>query len=472
MKKVIVFGTGLYWQNRKKYILPVCDVICFVDNNKDKWKKEIDGRIIDKPDNINNYEYDCILIMCKSSDEVRFQLKQIGVSEDKILTYNDYRKKYMNGVAFTYKKSECMRYDIIVISTEMNYNGGTIAAVYAAIALMKRGEKVLLCSEECNNKLLDELISQNIDIMIAPSLPYSINRELKQYIEECKAVLVNVFQMLPIVSQLNGVIPVLWWIHEPEELYTDIIRQYAEYIDIRMVNRVNKMAVSKIAMNNFNNRFPDKIYKSMPYGIPDRKMTKKYCSNENKKITFAVIGSIIKLKAQDTYIEAIKLFSKEEIDNSKFYIIGGYGKDDYSQNIIQQAEDNDIIVTGNLTRIEMDNIYKDIDVVVCPSREETMSIVLTEAMMYGKPCIGSDNTGMADYIQDGINGFVCKTEDVYDLYEKMRYFIHNPKDISRMGNEGRNTYEKYFTMDKFADTLCENIEETIKLFKENKKEHN
>ena len=88
--------------------------------------------------------------------------------------------------------------------------------------------------------------------------------------------------------------------------------------------------------------------------------------------------------------------------------------------------------------------------------------------MYGKPCIASDSTGTADYIDNGVNGFVCKTEDAEDLCEKMRYFIHNPERINEMGQEARKVYEEYFTMDKFADRLCAAMDETINLFNNDK----
>ena len=116
------------------------------------------------------------------------------------------------------------------------------------------------------------------------------------------------------------------------------------------------------------------------------------------------------------------------------------------------------------------NIYSKIDIVVCPSREDPLPIVMTEAMMYRKPCIASDSTGTADYIKDGINGFVCKTEDSEDLCEKMRYFIHHQEKIEIMGKEARKVYEEYFTMDKFADRLCNQMQKTIDMFNEKKME--
>ena len=194
-------------------------------------------------------------------------------------------------------------------------------------------------------------------------------------------------------------------------------------------------------------------------------------SQNNRIITFAIIGSIIERKAQDIFISAINQLSKEEIDKSRFYIIGSYDSGEYASRIIEESKEyGNIIVTGNLTREEIDNIYSEIDVAVCPSREDPLPIVMTEAMMYRKPCIASDSTGTADYIKDGINGFVCKTEDSEDLCEKMRYFIHNPEKIEKMGQEARKIYEEYFTMDKFADRLCNEMQKTIDVFNKKKME--
>lgn len=57
--------------------------------------------------------------------------------------------------------------------------------------------------------------------------------------------------------------------------------------------------------------------------------------------------------------------------------------------------------------------------------------------MHMKPCIASDSTGTAEYIRDGINGFICKTGDIIDLRNKMQRFIRKPELIKPMGEEAR-----------------------------------
>lgn len=465
MSKIIIFGTGLFWENRKKYIIGNSDIVCFIDNSKEKKNTYIDGIKVCSPEMICEYEYDYILIMSSYFKEMKEQLIGLGVENAKILDLDMYFKEELKEVCMFYSNKKHFSYeniDVVIISTSLNYNGGTMAAIYAAKALQLAGKRILLCSEAYDTKLLNEILSYDIDVVIAPAIPEYINKKMWDIINNSKMVLVNVFQMVPAICSLNGKVPVLWWIHEPKELYEPTLNKYLKYSNADNFSKINTIAVSRIAMNNFNEIFPDTIKEYLPYSIPDTYVENKVY--KHNKITFAVLGAVIVRKAQDIFIEAVKMLEPEYREQAEFLIIGS-DNNDFAVNLKSISKDiPEIIFTGNLTRKEVDEIYNKIDVVVCPSREETMSIVLTEAMMYKKPCISAENVGMADYIEDGKNGFICKTEDAHDLCGKMRYFIVNRDKIEAMGNEGRKVYENYFTLEKFAQRLTQEVDRTIEEF--------
>ena len=310
--KIIVFGTGVYWNNRKKYVLDSCDIVCFLDNNPDKWNNEIDGKMIVNPQSIYQYQFDYIVIMCKDEKSVSAQLIALGVSKDKILNWQQLRKTYLNDFWLSYSECREKVYNIVMFSTTLSYNGGTLAAIYAVKALMSKGYKVLLCAEDCNDKLLNELLKDRLEIMLAPGIPYAINSKLKNIISSCEVVLINVLQMLPIACQLNGKKPVLWWIHEPQELYQPTLQQYPEYLGRQLYDQENIVAVSNIAQNNFNTMFFEAINQNMPYGIPDLYNGKNEVNGESEKVTFAIIGGVTERKAQDVFLEAIDLLSEKD----------------------------------------------------------------------------------------------------------------------------------------------------------------
>ena len=116
---------------------------------------------------------------------------------------------------------------------------------------------------------------------------------------------------------------------------------------------------------------------------------------------------------------------------------------------------------GVLTREKIYKAFSQIDVVVCTSFEDPLPIVMTEGMMFGKTCIATDNTGTADYIRDGENGFVVPAGNCKALKEKMEWVIQNQDKLEGIGRKARETYKKYFTMDVFAENLEKAITETI-----------
>ena len=114
-----------------------------------------------------------------------------------------------------------------------------------------------------------------------------------------------------------------------------------------------------------------------------------------------------------------------------------------------------------LPRKEIFDLYRKVDCVVCPSREDPMPVVLTEGMALEKVCICSTETGTKAFIKEGVNGFVCRSNDAQDLAEKLKYIIDNKNDLIKIGKEGRKIYEREFSMESFHKRIREKIIDNI-----------
>lgn len=180
-----------------------------------------------------------------------------------------------------------------------------------------------------------------------------------------------------------------------------------------------------------------------------------YIAKADTKKRFMIVGAITNIKGQDLLVKAVKELTEEERAGTLFYVVGSYNtQESYAKEIVCEVDHiPQIKLMGSLSRAEMQEIYAQIDVVIVPSREETMSIVATEGMMYGKVCIVSENTGIAAYVQDGINGFICKTGDVESLKDKLRWVLKNDNQLIEMGKRARKIYEEHFTMERFGEDL-------------------
>ena len=465
--KIIIFGIGKFYQNRKisfeKYLGEKHQIVCFLDNSIENEKRYYDNIEVVNPANIVDIEYDVIVIMSIHEKEMRQQLIALGCADETIWSWERFKSEMSHGQFVHYGNiilSKTNR-NVLIISTDLDYNGGTIAAVYAAKAIQSNGDNVVLAARSGNCCFIKENVKDGVNITICPAIPYLSNEEFV-WIQQFDVVLVNVFQMIKCACMISQIKPTIWWIHEPMHFYEEILAKFPDYREQECISRINIQAVSRIPQKKFNKFYPSAIKEIMPYGIPDD----KYCSSGNhSKITFAIVGSVIDIKAQDVFVKAIRLLPKEK--NALFLIVGFFGEDEYCKKVRHLINDDErIVICGNYSREQMRDVYGKIDVIVSPSREDSLPIVMTEGMMYGKVCIASDATGTADFIEDGVNGLLCKAGDVESLASKMQWVIDHPEKLADMRKNARKTYEKYFTMEKFAQRLNTVITETIEAYEE------
>ena len=93
-------------------------------------------------------------------------------------------------------------------------------------------------------------------------------------------------------------------------------------------------------------------------------------------------------------------------------------------------------------------------IVVLPSTWESFGYVCLEAMSAGRPVIGSKHGGMAEIIQDYKNGIIINPFLVDTIINAIKYFIDNPSEILRMGEDARQTVLNRYS----ANVICPIVE--------------
>ena len=106
---------------------------------------------------------------------------------------------------------------------------------------------------------------------------------------------------------------------------------------------------------------------------------------------------------------------------------------------------------------KMLKIIAETDLLIVPSRLDPLPTVVVEAMMNSVPCLCSNVCGIANYIQDGKNGFTFYSEDVDALAKKIVEVEGNREHLYEVGKKGREVFEKYFDSRVFEG----NVEEII-----------
>ena len=467
--KTIVFGVGNYYREQKEKLdsLDDIEVIAFADNNASLWNKKVNGITVISPDLIQTFEYDKIMIMSIYVCAIYKQLLTLGVDEDRIIIWDRFYKSLLQGsmrMFGTARNDIAGKQKVLIISQELNYDGGTLASIYAAMALKDRGIPVILSVPNGNQKLINEVAKKGVEIVLCPSLPYIFDAD-KKWFQQFDIVIVNLFTMIESAYEINKFCPVLWWLHEASQTYKTAMAKYIACLHMRTITEMSIYAVSDIAKRNFNNEMKDIVKKKLTIGIPDMANLISRKKREDGKMIFAIIGTIHSLKAQDIFVRAASM--ADGGDKSEFWMIGRSIDKEYFEKVCKIAAGvNSVRILGELSREEINKTFSDIDVLVCASHEETLSMTVIEAMMHGKACITTANTGIAEYIENGVNGFVISNNNVDALAEKMQWLAEHREKAEEMGVAARKTYERYFTMDVFAQNLENALRETVQKWKQ------
>ena len=83
------------------------------------------------------------------------------------------------------------------------------------------------------------------------------------------------------------------------------------------------------------------------------------------------------------------------------------------------------------------DFYAAADVYVSPSREDSFGLPVAEAMACGLPVITSVFAGVADYLHDGVDGFVLQDPHDVETLSRLIRLLYSDTDIrARMGSAG------------------------------------
>lgn len=177
------------------------------------------------------------------------------------------------------------------------------------------------------------------------------------------------------------------------------------------------------------------------------------------KLKFLTIGYIEWRKGQDLLIDTLEQISDDDLGDSEFVLVG-HDSSVMAQDIKKKIQGKYYIkILGTVNRDEIHRLLEEANVLICPSREDPMPTVCAEAMMHGVPCVVSDVTGTSEYISDGYNGLIFKSENIDELKDKIIWCINHKEELIEMGKRARIVYEKHFSEEVFEKNILKYVEE-------------
>jgi glycosyltransferase involved in cell wall biosynthesis len=168
------------------------------------------------------------------------------------------------------------------------------------------------------------------------------------------------------------------------------------------------------------------------------------------------IGTFTLLKGQDILIKAFEGLSPEEQERYEVVFVGQ--DDQYHSEIVEETH-RFIESRGNVTAygwMDQEKLYalmKTWNLLVVPSRLESLSAVAIEAMAMEIPVVCSSACGISRYIENGKNGWIFESENIEQLQEILQKVLRQPELLEQVGKQGREVYMNHFSRNALENMI-------------------
>ena len=178
------------------------------------------------------------------------------------------------------------------------------------------------------------------------------------------------------------------------------------------------------------------------------------------RINLFAIGKYQKRKNHKMLVEAVEELHRSwpvhlkiagEISNSfheaYYQELEAYIKEHQLQDVVE--------LKVNLKRDEIFEIYRTTDLFVLASTGEPAAVSHLEAMSFSIPVIAGEDNGTACYVEEGINGYICRDNDKEDLRKKMEAVISDRERLKAMGAESYRLVQERHQFDSYYEKIME-----------------
>lgn len=159
---------------------------------------------------------------------------------------------------------------------------------------------------------------------------------------------------------------------------------------------------------------------------------------------FGFVSNFIESKGWKVLLKAIdRIIKNEIIQNVKLIMIGEGPDYQKIKDSLRQLNINHKIISS-VSQEELALYYSTFNLFIFPTKMEALGLVGLEAMACGTSVIASDAGGPVSYIEHGINSYLFKKDNPFDLEQKIMQFYSLPsqqKAIVR--NNGLKTARLY-----------------------------
>ncbi|MGA9378285.1 MAG: glycosyltransferase family 4 protein [Phormidium sp.] len=193
----------------------------------------------------------------------------------------------------------------------------------------------------------------------------------------------------------------------------------------------------------------DRVF-AKPYEVPDPKALLEYDQNTDFNFSqlqqpiFLFVGSVESRKGINFLLEACAILEKQQIHNYTLLVVGDGTQREELESFCRSANLTEQVKwLGRIDYGKLGTFFRNANIFVLPTLEDTWGVVVSEAMVLGKPILCSKWAGASEIVLDGENGYIFDPSDPEKLAQMISRFISDPQLINSMGNKSQQIMAEY-----------------------------
>ncbi len=283
-------------------------------------------------------------------------------------------------------------------------------------------------------------------------------QQLRQFFQQiqCQLVYCNSFRatlLAAVPARLAGIKTILHE-HSPNIERPNILLKFCYWLSERVI------FVSQDMLNKLVNHPDSKKFTVIHNGVDVSSNSSCIQPPKNHTPTICFVGALTERKNVHVLIKAIASLNKTRAFN---LLIIGDGEVRYTEKLKQQVKQLglDKIVTFCGRQENVLPFMLKSDLLVLPSSQEALPLVLLEAYSVQRPVIATAVGGIPEEVIDGETGLLIPPNDPDALADALEKLLFNRELAVEMGRSGYKLLQNKFTLQQNVERISQLILEVI-----------
>ena len=265
--------------------------------------------------------------------------------------------------------------------------------------------------------------------------------------------------LLAIIAKTLGV-PVVYHLHN-KGVSTRHDRSMDDRLYRLVFKKSNVILLSWLLFSDIEKYVSREQVLICPNGIPDVEKN-AIPPSENSVIEILFFSNLLETKGV-LLLEACILLQKWGV-KFKCVFAGGEGDimaADFNKFVRSNGLQDCATYIGRKYNEKKLSVFNSADIFVFPTYKEAFGLVNLEAMQHSLPVVSTFEGGVPDVVEDGKTGILVPPKNVHELAMALKKLLDEPRLRKSMGVQGRERYEKEFTLERFERNLVKVLDRIL-----------